>query len=281
MTTYDVFLSHASADKPNVEALARRLRDDGLEPFLDKWHLIPGEPWQEALEEALEASRTCAVFVGARLGPWQNEEMRAALDERARDGSFRVIPVLLPGALMPGKKDLPRFLRRLTWVELGAGLDDDDAYHRLVCGIRGVPPDADSAPPAALAGKSGLERWAIGLGLVVALLAVAGGVLDLPGKWQAWRADVSSPAPADKQVLHGRVLDDASGLPLAGVQVEIAEHGLKTTTDASGVFSLEVPVPQYAKVRVSVRMEGFVTREVDPMLGTGQFEMYRLKEKRE
>jgi hypothetical protein len=32
-------------------------------PFLDKWHLIPGDPWQEALEEALDASRTCAVFL--------------------------------------------------------------------------------------------------------------------------------------------------------------------------------------------------------------------------
>jgi hypothetical protein len=45
---YDVFLSHNSADKPAVEAIARRLREEGgLTPFLDKWHLIPGEPWQE------------------------------------------------------------------------------------------------------------------------------------------------------------------------------------------------------------------------------------------
>ncbi len=147
MTTYDVFLSHASADKPSVETLARRLREDGLEPFLDKWHLVPGEPWQEALEDALEASRTCAVFVGRKLGPWQNEEMRAALDERVRDTDYRVIPVLLPATLKPGEKGLPRFLRRLTWVDFRRGLDDDDAYHRLVCGIRGVAPDAGAAPP--------------------------------------------------------------------------------------------------------------------------------------
>jgi hypothetical protein len=60
-TQYDVFLSHNSTDKPAVEALARRLSDEaGLSPFLDKWHLVPGEPWQEALEEALDKSRTCA-----------------------------------------------------------------------------------------------------------------------------------------------------------------------------------------------------------------------------
>ena len=144
---YDVFLSHASADKPAVEALARRLREDGIEPFLDRWHLIPGEPWQEALEDALAASRTCAVFVGKELGPWQNEEMRDALDERVRNKSFRVIPVLLPGARKPGAKKLPRFLRRLTWVDFRNGLDDDDAFRRLVSGIRGVAPDAGPVPP--------------------------------------------------------------------------------------------------------------------------------------
>ena len=106
---YDVFLSHASPDKPAIETLARRLRKDGIEPFLDKWHLVPGEPWQEALEDALDDSRTCAVFVGAKLEPWQNEEMRSALQERVVDPGFRVIPVLLPGARMPGRKDLPRF----------------------------------------------------------------------------------------------------------------------------------------------------------------------------
>jgi hypothetical protein len=42
---YDVFLSHASADKPAVEFLARKLQAEGLEPFLDKWHLAPGERW--------------------------------------------------------------------------------------------------------------------------------------------------------------------------------------------------------------------------------------------
>jgi hypothetical protein len=50
---YDVFLSHNSADKPAVEYLAQRLRQGGLKPFLDKWHLVPGDPWQGALEKAL------------------------------------------------------------------------------------------------------------------------------------------------------------------------------------------------------------------------------------
>ena len=88
---YDVFLSHQSSDKPLVEALAVRLEDEvQLKPFLDKWHLIPGEPWQEALEKALDNSATCAVFLGASgLGPWENVEMRSALDERVKKLSTR------------------------------------------------------------------------------------------------------------------------------------------------------------------------------------------------
>src|SRR5688572_26195285 len=78
---YHVFLSHSSADKPAVEQLARRLREEAkLEPFLDQWHLVPGAPWQPALEQALADSETVAVFFGpSGPGPWHNEEMQLAL----------------------------------------------------------------------------------------------------------------------------------------------------------------------------------------------------------
>jgi WD40 repeat protein len=139
---YDVFLSHNSQDKPAVERLACRLTDEtGLRPFLDKWHLVPGEPWQEALEEALDHSRTCAVFIGPRgISPWEHEEMRAAIEQRVADRTFRVIPVLLPGAERGERGRLPAFLTRTTWVEFRESLDDADAFHRLVAGIRGKPP---------------------------------------------------------------------------------------------------------------------------------------------
>jgi hypothetical protein len=196
---YDVFLSHQSGDKPLVESIAARLVDEQvLRPFLDKWHLIPGEPLQEALEEALDQSRTCAVFLGSSgLGAWENEEMRAALDERVRNKSFRVIPVLLPGAEPKDKKTLPRFLRRLTWVDFRKGLDDPDAFQCLVAGISGVAPGRQSAQttsaitPARTAGrtsrklrdvfssifvgegKSRVELWKIVLPAALALLLSA------------------------------------------------------------------------------------------------------------
>src|SRR5271165_3740064 len=141
--SFHVFLSHSSADKPAVEELARRLAKEGIQAWLDKWNLIPGDPWQPAIEKALAESETCAVFVGpSGLGPWQNEEMRAAIDQRVRESArrFRVIPVLLPGTERPERSSLPTFLVASTWVEFRGSLDDQDAFRRLVCGIRGIEP---------------------------------------------------------------------------------------------------------------------------------------------
>jgi hypothetical protein len=166
---YDVFLSHSSADKQAVEAIANRLTEAGLFPFLDRWHLVPGEPWQEALEEALDSSATCAAFVGPNgLAPWENEEMRAAIEERVRNHSFRVIPVLLPGA--GAVPDLPRFLRRLTWCDFRSGLDDPSAFHRLVAGIRGEAPGRSPEyssiddPPWARGRRQSVDRALFRLG---------------------------------------------------------------------------------------------------------------------
>ena len=63
-STYDVFFSYNGVDKAEVELLATRLqREAGLLPFLDKWHLVPGEPWQPELERASEQSSTAANFL--------------------------------------------------------------------------------------------------------------------------------------------------------------------------------------------------------------------------
>src|SRR5688500_6908409 len=94
---YDLFLSHHSADKPVVRRIAQRLEEAGFRIFLDEWELIPGELWQEQLEEALMTSRACVVLVGPQgFARWHAVEMRAAFDLQVQQRS-RVIPVLLPG----------------------------------------------------------------------------------------------------------------------------------------------------------------------------------------
>jgi energy-coupling factor transporter ATP-binding protein EcfA2 len=147
--SFHVFLSHNSADKPAVEELARRLKTDGIEAWLDKWHLVPGQPWQSALEQALADSLSVAVFIGpSGISPWQDEEMRAAISKRVRqkDNEFRVIPVLLPGGTREERSRLPEFLIASTWVEFRNSLDEEEAYHRLKSGVLGVAP---GLPPGA------------------------------------------------------------------------------------------------------------------------------------
>jgi len=132
---FDVFLSHNKADQAAVEMLASRLKKSGLKVWLDHWNLLPGDPWQDEIEEALDRSRTVAVFVGpSGIGGWHNEEMRSALETRVRNHNRRVIPVLLPGAVEP---ELPRFLRRLHWVDFRNGLEDEATFNLFVAGITG------------------------------------------------------------------------------------------------------------------------------------------------
>ena len=147
---FDVFLSHNSREKPAVEALAYKLRDEGLNPWLDKEQLIPGTRWQGGLADGLRASFTCAVFIGKDdLGNWESEELDVAQNRAANDRDFRIIPVLLPSLPDPfDPSPLPPFLISRTWVDFRPGLDDARAFNRLLCAIKGIPPGPeDGGPP--------------------------------------------------------------------------------------------------------------------------------------
>ena len=147
---FDVFLSHNSNDKELVEKIADHLVADGLKPWFDKWHLVPGTPWQPAIEAAINASRTCVVFVGASgFGPWHNEEMRSAIADQVdrRRADFRVFLVLLPGAKRGQKSQLPAFLKHRTWVDFRNTIDYQEALRKLCRGIRGLPPGRELDKP--------------------------------------------------------------------------------------------------------------------------------------
>ncbi len=136
---FDVFLSHNGRDKPTVRVVGEALRERGLRVWLDEWELVPGRPWQEAIEDVIETVRSAAVLVGADgLGPWEEPEMRACLDQCVTR-RMPVIPVLLPGAAE--SPDLPLFLRQHTWADLRGGIDRK-GLDRLVWGITGIKPRA-------------------------------------------------------------------------------------------------------------------------------------------
>ncbi len=140
---FDVFLSHNTKNKPQVRQLKQVLAQRGLVVWLDEDELVPGVPWQQSLEEGIRNSKSVAVLVGDDgLGPWENEEMQAALI-LAVSNKQRVIPVLLPGANL--KPQLPMFLGNRTWVKFD-GHFNHSSVEKLVWGITDAKPSEESAP---------------------------------------------------------------------------------------------------------------------------------------
>jgi len=56
-----VFLCHASADKPAVRDLYRRLEGDGVDAWLDSEDIIPGQNWQIEIPNAVHGSDVVLV----------------------------------------------------------------------------------------------------------------------------------------------------------------------------------------------------------------------------
>ena len=161
-THYDAFLSYNSQDRLAVHEVAERLKAEGLELFLEVWEVAPGREFQPALAQGLRDSKTCVVFLGpSGLGPWQKQELQVAIDTRARDEAFRVIPVLLPGTERPRRGDVAHleFLINASWVEFLTTLDDEQAFRSLVCGITGTKPREPDKQYEGICPYRGLEAF--------------------------------------------------------------------------------------------------------------------------
>ena len=149
---FDVFLSHNSKDKPAVLALRDELVARGLKVWIDVDQLRPGIPWQKLLEDGIRTSGAVVVAVGADgIGPWEDEEMQAALVLAVRD-KRPVIPTLLPSA--PDKPEWPMFLGNRTWVDFRSGTTPEQLEH-LVWGITGKKPGSNSHPTPRPPSRSG------------------------------------------------------------------------------------------------------------------------------
>jgi TIR domain len=118
-----------------------------VEPWLDKWYLVPGKTFQSGLANALRSCATCAVFIGPNgVGDWAREEVLVAQDRAAKEAGYRLIPILLPGVPDPfDYSRLPPFLTQRTWVDFRKSLDDEGSLRVLVNAIKGKPPGPDGS----------------------------------------------------------------------------------------------------------------------------------------
>ncbi|ROI05359.1 SUMF1/EgtB/PvdO family nonheme iron enzyme [Microcystis aeruginosa FACHB-524] len=117
-----IFLAHASEDKPAVLALYDRLKQAGYKPWLDEEDLIPGQIWRDEIPKAIKASQiflACLSGKSAKQGYIQRE-LRIALDTLGQmlPGTIFFIPMRLEECEIPD----------LRMSEVGLNLRD---IHRL------------------------------------------------------------------------------------------------------------------------------------------------------
>jgi len=126
-----VFLCHASGDKPTVRNLYRRLRSDGIAPWLDEEDLLPGQDWQLEIPKAVRSSDVVIICLSSRAitkAGYVQKEIKDALDvaDRQPEGTIFLIPLRLEVC------EVPERLRRWQWVDLFREI----GYERLLRALR-------------------------------------------------------------------------------------------------------------------------------------------------
>ena len=117
-----VFLCHASEDKGKVIEVYRQLKTAGLDPWLDKIDLLPGQNWTEEIPKVLRTSSFVLVFLSnnsiSKRGYVQKEFKLAleVLDEIPPDNIF-IIPIRLDDCEIPYQF---RALHYVDYFEQGA-----------------------------------------------------------------------------------------------------------------------------------------------------------------
>jgi len=126
-----VFLCHASGDKPAVRDLYRRLRSDGIAPWLDEEDLLPGQDWELEISKAVRSSDAVIICLSRRAitkAGFVQKEIKDALDvaDEQPEGAIFLIPLRLEEC------EAPERLRRWQWVDLFR----ETGYERLLRALR-------------------------------------------------------------------------------------------------------------------------------------------------
>ena len=102
------FLCHSSDDKPRVRDLYKRLRVQGVDPWLDQENLLPGQNWQQEIRDIMRIIDVVIVCLSQnsinKVGFVQKEIM-FALDvaEEYPNNTIFIIPIKLEKCVIPDR----------------------------------------------------------------------------------------------------------------------------------------------------------------------------------
>ena len=144
-----VFISHSSKDKPQVEVLALALRERGIEVWLDKWEIGPGDDIVARINAGLEEATAGLIVFSkhSRESRWVEAETSYLTYARINEGKV-LIPVKAGGDAF-----VPPLLRPLAY----RGIEEVEAIADALQGRR------PSRPPARTRDEHRVERVVIAL----------------------------------------------------------------------------------------------------------------------
>lgn len=145
MNAPKVFVSHASENKDRfVNEFAHRLRSKGIDAWLDKWEIQPGDSLVKKLfDEGIANAQAVIIVISQHsiIKPWVRKELDESVVRQVVEGT-RLIPVLLDEC------EVPAPLRDTIWEKIGNLTDYDSEFDRIVQTIYGhsVKPPLGSPP---------------------------------------------------------------------------------------------------------------------------------------
>ena len=129
-----VFLSHAWEDKARfVSQFALRLRAKGIDAWLDKWEMKPGDSLVDKIfEEGLKNAQAVIIVLSENSvkKPWVREELNAALVRRI-EGHSKLIPIVLDAC------EIPECLRSTLQARITDTARYDRQFDEIVMAILG------------------------------------------------------------------------------------------------------------------------------------------------
>jgi hypothetical protein len=158
--TPKVFISHATADKDRfVLTFAARLRNNGVDAWVDQWEMNPGDSLVEKIfEQGLKDAQAMIVVLSNHSikSKWVREELNVAMVQKI-EKSTKLIPVRLDSC------DVPECLRATIREDIVDLVAYEPQFRRILNAIHGQyerPPLGDA--PVYLRSKSlpmaGLSR---------------------------------------------------------------------------------------------------------------------------
>jgi|GEM_PF-2012996 len=130
-----VFISHASEDKERfVEGFAIKLREKGIDAWLDKWEILPGDSVVEKIFKEGIGNAQAVIIVLSEFSvqkPWVRKELDTSLIRHIND-QIRLIPVVI------GPCQVPFSLKDILYIKVKDLHSYDEELQRLVKAVYGI-----------------------------------------------------------------------------------------------------------------------------------------------